>query len=71
VLDIYPAREDPIPGVSSELIAAHLSDGGRLVAASAAVAALAGAATEGDIILTAGAGDVTAYGPQIVEALRG
>ncbi len=31
VLDIYPAREDPIPGVSSQLIAAHLGAGGRLV----------------------------------------
>ncbi|MCU1518059.1 MAG: UDP-N-acetylmuramate--alanine ligase, partial [Pseudarthrobacter sp.] len=32
VLDIYPAREDPIPGVSSQLIADHLGGGGRLVA---------------------------------------
>ncbi|TDL32164.1 UDP-N-acetylmuramate--L-alanine ligase [Arthrobacter nitrophenolicus] len=70
VLDIYPAREDPIPGVSSQLIADHLGAGGRLVPASDAVAALADAAKEGDIVLTAGAGDVTAYGPLIVEALR-
>ena len=71
VLDIYPAREDPIPGVTSQLIANHLDRGGRLVPAADAVSALADAAREGDIILTAGAGDVTAYGPQIVEALRG
>ncbi|MET1089916.1 MAG: UDP-N-acetylmuramate--L-alanine ligase, partial [Arthrobacter sp.] len=71
VLDIYPAREDPIPGVTSRLIADHLDDGGRQVAAADAVSALAGAAAEGDIILTAGAGDVTAYGARIVEALRG
>lgn len=70
VLDIYPAREDPIPGVSSQLIADHLGAGGRLVPAADAVAALADAAKEGDIVLTAGAGDVTAYGPLIVEALR-
>ncbi|ELT43714.1 UDP-N-acetylmuramate--L-alanine ligase [Arthrobacter nitrophenolicus] len=70
VLDIYPAREDPIPGVSSQLIADHLGAGGRLVPASDAVAALADAAKEGDIVLTAGAGDVTVYGPLIVEALR-
>jgi UDP-N-acetylmuramate--alanine ligase len=69
-LDIYPAREDPIPGVTSQLIADHLGDGGRLVRAPEAVAALTGAASDGDIVLTAGAGDVTAYGPQIVEALR-
>jgi UDP-N-acetylmuramate--alanine ligase len=71
VLDIYPAREDPIPGVTSQLIADHLDHGGRLVAARDAVAALTAAAGPGDIVLTAGAGDVTGYGPQIVEALRG
>lgn len=71
VLDIYPAREDPIPGVTSQLIADHLDEGGRLVAAGDAVALLAASAADGDIVLTAGAGDVTAYGPQIVEALRG
>lgn len=70
VLDIYPAREDPIPGVSSQLIADHLGAGGRLVPAADAVAALVDTAAEGDIVLTAGAGDVTAYGPLIVEALR-
>lgn len=71
VLDIYPAREDPIPGVTSQLIADHLDSGGRLVAAGDAVSALTTAAAAGDIVLTAGAGDVTAYGPRIVEALRG
>jgi UDP-N-acetylmuramate--alanine ligase len=70
VLDIYPAREDPIPGVTSQLIADYLDEGGRLVAPADAVSALAATAAEGDIVLTAGAGDVTAYGPQIVEALR-
>ncbi|WP_426225674.1 UDP-N-acetylmuramate--L-alanine ligase [Pseudarthrobacter sp. DSP2-3-2b1] len=71
VLDIYPAREDPIPGVSSQLIAEHLAPGGRLVEPDTAVEALAAAAGPGDIILTVGAGDVTAFGPQIVQALDG
>jgi UDP-N-acetylmuramate--alanine ligase len=71
VLDIYPAREDPIPGVSSQLIAEHLAPGGRLVDSGEAVAALTDAAGPGDIILTVGAGDVTAFGPQIVQALDG
>jgi len=70
VLDIYPAREDPIPGVTSQLIADHLTGGGRLVAADDAVPTLAAAAGEGDVVLTVGAGDVTAYGPRIVEALH-
>lgn len=71
VLDIYPAREDPIPGVTSKLIADHMAGRGRLVSADEAVAAVADAATDGDIVLTAGAGDVTGYGPRILEALRG
>lgn len=70
VLDIYPAREDPIPGVTSQLIADHLTQGGRLVRAEDAVPTLASAAGEGDVVLTVGAGDVTAYGPRIVEALH-
>lgn len=71
VLDIYPAREDPIPGVTSHLIAEHLHDGGRLVAGEDAVAEVAAAAEDGDVVITAGAGDVTFYGPRIVEALHG
>jgi len=35
------------------------------------VAELVAAADTGDIVLTAGAGDVTAFGPRIVEALGG
>jgi len=70
VLDIYPAREDPIPGVTSALITEHLS-AGRLVGADDAVGQIVAGAGEGDIILTVGAGDVTAYGPLIVERLRG
>jgi UDP-N-acetylmuramate--alanine ligase len=70
VLDIYPAREDPIPGVTSGLIAEHLGSGGRLVGPGGdAVQALLADAGPGDIVLTAGAGDVTAYGPLIVDAL--
>ncbi|MET3905026.1 UDP-N-acetylmuramate--L-alanine ligase [Paenarthrobacter sp. 4246] len=70
ILDIYPAREDPIPGVTSDLIVDQLATG-RLVAASEAVDALAAVAHDGDVVLTVGAGDVTAYGPVIVEALGG
>lgn len=70
VLDIYPAREDPIPGVTSQLIADHLGPNGHLVGPGAdAVQAVLAAAGPGDIVLTAGAGDVTAYGPMLVEAL--
>ncbi|MCC9193143.1 UDP-N-acetylmuramate--L-alanine ligase [Arthrobacter sp. zg-Y916] len=70
VLDIYPAREDPIPGVTSELITERLRVPGTAAPdALAAVRSIAARAAEGDIILTVGAGDVTQYGPVIVEAL--
>ena len=70
ILDIYAAREDPVPGVTSALIADQLATG-RLVAAGEAVDALTAVAHDGDVVLTVGAGDVTAYGPVIVEALGG
>ncbi|MGV9877840.1 UDP-N-acetylmuramate--L-alanine ligase [Streptomyces sp. NPDC003006] len=73
VLDIYPAREDPIPGVTSALIIdAAREAGAEVVAASdkaAAVAAVAGMAKPGDLVLTMGAGDVTDLGPQILAQL--
>jgi UDP-N-acetylmuramate--alanine ligase len=72
VLDVYPAREDPEPGVTGLLVAekvpggrAHfIPDRGDLPAAVAA------AARPGDLVLTMGAGDVTALGPLIVTELR-
>ncbi len=70
VLPIYPAREDPIPGVTSELITSRLKTPGTVAAqAQDAVQQIAARAAAGDIILTVGAGDVTQYGQALVEAL--
>jgi UDP-N-acetylmuramate--alanine ligase len=72
VLDVYAAREDPEPGVTGELVASVVP-GGRAVFLpdSAAVpGAVADIARPGDLVLTMGAGDVTAQGPLIVAALR-
>ncbi len=73
VLDVFPAREDPIPGVTGELVANAITDGkvtyepdGTRVAGR--VAALA---VPGDVIITMGAGDVTRLGPQILGLLAG
>ncbi|WP_457031420.1 UDP-N-acetylmuramate--L-alanine ligase [Kitasatospora sp. P5_F3] len=75
VLDIYPAREDPIPGVTSELIIDAARRAGADVRAEHAFAAapgvLAGLARPGDLLLTMGAGDVTNLGPEIVACLAG
>jgi UDP-N-acetylmuramate--alanine ligase len=71
VLDVYPAREDPEPGVTGELVASAVP-GGRAVFLpdrAAAPGAVADVARPGDLVLTMGAGDVTALGPLIVAAL--
>ncbi|WP_423184345.1 UDP-N-acetylmuramate--L-alanine ligase [Arthrobacter sp. NyZ413] len=71
VLDIYPAREDPIPGVTSTLITERLKTGRLVAGGQEALDAVLAAAGDGDVVLTVGAGDVTAYGPRIVELLGG
>ncbi|HEU5420293.1 MAG TPA: UDP-N-acetylmuramate--L-alanine ligase [Streptosporangiaceae bacterium] len=72
VLDIYAAREDPEPGVTGRLVADAVPGGQAqfLPARAAAPAVAAGLAKPGDVVLTMGAGDVTALGPLIVAALR-
>ncbi|MBG6192092.1 UDP-N-acetylmuramate--alanine ligase [Arthrobacter sp. CAN_A212] len=72
VLDIYAAREDPTPAVTSRLITDRLTvPGGYLADPAEAVQAVAARAVPGDIILTIGAGDVTQYGAHLVAALTG
>ncbi|MET8563195.1 UDP-N-acetylmuramate--L-alanine ligase [Streptomyces flaveolus] len=73
VLDIYPAREDPVPGVTSELIIEAARAAGADVTAvsdkAEIPAAVAGMAKPGDLVLTMGAGDVTDLGPLILDRL--
>ncbi|MFB7173933.1 UDP-N-acetylmuramate--L-alanine ligase [Streptomyces sp. NPDC056254] len=73
VLDIYPAREDPLPGVTSEIIIAAARAAGADVTAehdkTAVADVIAGMAKPGDLVLTMGAGDVTDLGPAILTRL--
>ncbi|MEV8290397.1 UDP-N-acetylmuramate--L-alanine ligase [Streptomyces niveus] len=73
VLDIYPAREDPIPGITSALITDAAGRAGAAVTAvsdkGAVPDAVAGMAKPGDLVLTMGAGDVTDLGPEILARL--
>ncbi|UYB39374.1 UDP-N-acetylmuramate--L-alanine ligase [Streptomyces sp. Je 1-4] len=73
VLDIYPAREDPIPGVTSTLIIDAARAAGADVTPEGDQAAvpdvIAGMAKPGDLVLTMGAGDVTDLGPAILSRL--
>jgi UDP-N-acetylmuramate--alanine ligase len=72
--DIYPAREQPMPGVTSALIADAMTHLGRIPAwmgpRDAMAAALAGQVRDGDVVLTVGAGDVTRTGPELLALLR-
>jgi UDP-N-acetylmuramate--alanine ligase len=73
--DIYPAREQPIPDVSSGLIADSAALAGRRPAwmgsRSGLAAALAGFVQKGDVVLTVGAGDITKTGPELLALLGG
>ncbi len=73
VLDVYAAREDPEPGVTGQLIVDAVPAGhARFVPDQDRVAAVIDAIAEpGDLVLTMGAGDITALGPRLVETLRG
>ncbi|MEU6867643.1 UDP-N-acetylmuramate--L-alanine ligase [Streptomyces sp. NPDC046876] len=75
VLDIYPAREDPIPGVTSEIIITAARAAGADVTAEhdkeSVADVIAGMAKPGDLVLTMGAGDVTDLGPAILARLAG
>jgi UDP-N-acetylmuramate--alanine ligase len=72
--EIYPAREQPIAGVTSGLVAdALVAAGGTLSwrGERARLAdALATSVRAGDVVLTVGAGDITKTGPELLERLR-
>ena len=74
VLDVYAARETPDPAVTGALVA----DSVPLPAPQVrfvprrddALTALTALVVPGDLVLTLGAGDVTALAPALLEALR-
>jgi UDP-N-acetylmuramate--alanine ligase len=73
IADIYPAREQPIPGVTADLIVASTREAGGAVAWQGARGALsnalASAARAGDVVITIGAGDITKTGPELLHVL--
>jgi UDP-N-acetylmuramate--alanine ligase len=74
VLDIYAASEKPIEGITGEILARRIGEGGKgaqYASSFAAAATLAAAAAQdGDMILTLGAGSVSQLGPKILETLK-
>jgi len=75
VLDIYPAGESAIAGITGEALARQISEKGTTAAQyvdsfeDAATSVTAGA-EEGDMVLTLGAGSVSQLGPMILETLQ-
>jgi UDP-N-acetylmuramate--alanine ligase len=77
VMDVYAAREDPLPGVSGRLVADAVAAARPEVEVhyvpswSAVAATVAALARPGDLVLTVGAGDVTMIGPEVLRVLGG
>ncbi|MDQ6887117.1 MAG: UDP-N-acetylmuramate--L-alanine ligase [Gemmatimonadota bacterium] len=71
--EIYPAREQPIAGISASLIERAALDAGGTIAwrgeRSALASALAAGVRAGDIVLTIGAGDITRTGAELLARL--
>jgi UDP-N-acetylmuramate--alanine ligase len=76
VADVYPAREEPVPGVDGKLVVDALAEArpGMTIAwtpdAADGAVFLASLARAGDRIVTIGAGDVDRQVPSILAALR-
>jgi UDP-N-acetylmuramate--alanine ligase len=75
VLDIYPASEQPIEGITGEALAHRIREVGNREAAYAgsfeeAVVAALDNAQKGDVILTLGAGSVSQLAPMLLEKLQ-
>ena len=74
VMDVYGAREDPVPGVTGAMVADAVAlPAGQVQfepSWSAAAPTLAQRAQPGDLVITMGAGNVSMVGPEVLEALR-
>jgi len=72
LLEIYPADESPIPGITSAVIAHRMDPGSVTYEPSMpdVISQVVNKAKPGDLVLTLGAGDVTALAPLILENLQ-
>ena len=72
--DIYPAREKPIAGITSELVATSMARAGRAVTWQGSRTEMASALStfvrDGDVVITIGAGDITRTGPELRQRLE-
>ena len=75
VLDIYPASEQPIEGITGEALAKRIAEeNGREISYVGsfddAISAVTSLVQSGDMILTLGAGSVSQLGPMLLEKLQ-
>ncbi len=75
VMDIYPAGEEPIPGVDAKVLAEGIAGHGHkdthyLPDRDAALAHLLGEVREGDIVITLGAGNIWQVAQELGRRLR-
>ena len=75
LLDIYPASEKPIEGITAEALVRRIAGAGKRSAVYApsfsdAVASIAALAQPGDMVLTLGAGSVAQLGAMLLEKLE-
>jgi UDP-N-acetylmuramate--alanine ligase len=74
IMDIYAASEDPIEGVSSELLCQSVIDKGgknvKYLNGEDMLSTVLDDLKQNDIVLTLGAGNIWAFGEKIVEGLR-
>lgn len=73
MLDIYAASESPIPGITGEALAKKIQGPKVEFAGSVDVAIrkICAKATDGDLVMTLGAGNISQAGPALLEALKG
>jgi UDP-N-acetylmuramate--alanine ligase len=72
VLDVYGAREDPVPGVTGRLVSDDFADQARVHFVAdwqEAADYTASVARDGDYVITLGCGNVNLIIPQVLEAL--
>ncbi|MGH7569950.1 MAG: UDP-N-acetylmuramate--L-alanine ligase, partial [Gemmatimonadales bacterium] len=73
IAPIYAAREQPLPGVTADLVARGAIRAGAPTTAvrerEALTGELAALVRPGDVVLTLGAGDVTRVGPELLAAI--
>lgn len=73
VLDVYGAREDPVPGVTGRLVSEAFEDASRVHFVADwedAAQYTAGVARGGDFVITLGCGNVYQIIPQVLDALE-